>query len=117
MSSALTFGVYLYRTAPASTPGQEDPVDLTDRLLADQAGASNPAVYRDLLSFRTRDVTVAFDNADGYMTYLFQSFGLTDRWWIEIDRGGVNMFRGLLLGLGSVKFDKSERNCEVTAYG
>lgn len=112
--------VQLARYAPrplSPSFGREAPIDLTSRVVLGNLGSVNRAVERDLLSFRTGDLTLQLDNRDGAMDELFSSLSPTDRWMLDISLIGVTMFRGVVLGQGSVKFNRLDRSCELTAFG
>jgi len=107
-----------YAPRPAGTTfGSTQAVDLTSRFLLDRAPSVNRSIERDLLSFRTGDVTIGLDNQDGFLDDLFSILGPTDRWHLRITRGSQTVFVGVVLGLGSITFDRFENLCEVTAYG
>ena len=122
MAGGASFQVEIIRNAPrflaplpAPVPG--DPVDVTDRLLLEATGSVNRALDRDLLSFRTGDMTLAFDDDPAFFADLFAFFGVTDRWQIRIFRRDEIQFWGVILGLGSITLDRKARTCEITAYG
>lgn len=117
MSGLMDFQVEILKVAPGSSLGPADLINVTDRALVEDFGSINRAVDRDLLSFKTGDVTLGFWNTDGFMTDLFHFFGVTDRWQLRIFRRGAIQFWGVLIGQGSIHFDKKERTCEVSAYG
>lgn len=110
--------VELRRAAPyAAVSSQFDVIDLSRRLLKDGLGAINRAMERDLLSFRTGDVTFDFDNPDGVMDEVFALMEPTDRWMIRLKYSGIEMFNGIVIGKGSVTYHRKERSCTVSAYG
>lgn len=100
----------------AAAVGQE-PIDVTDRATLDDFGSINRAVERDFLSFRTGDVTLGLINDDGELDDLFALFGATERWQLRIFRRGRVIFLGIIVGQGSVTFDRLEKMVEITAYG
>lgn len=95
----------------------KEPVDVTGRVLLDALGSVNRSAERNLLSFRTGDITLALDDHDGFLTDLFALFTATMRWQLRIIRNGETAFHGILLGLGSLIFDKQMNTLEITAYG
>ena len=115
--AATDFAVEILKVAPGTTLGPLDLVTVTDRTSIEDIGTINRAVDRDLLNFKTGDVTLGFWNADGFMTDLFALFGVTDRWQLRIFRRGAIQFWGVIIGQGSIHFDKKEKTCEITAYG
>lgn len=100
----------------AAAVGQE-PIDVTDRATLDDFGSINRAVERDFLSFRTGDVTLGLINDDEELDDLFALFGATERWQLRIFRRGRVIFLGILMGQGSISFDRREKMVEITAYG
>ena len=100
----------------AAAVGQA-PVDVTDRATLEDLGSINRAVERDFLSFRTGDVTLGLINDDAALDNLFALFGATDRWQLRMLRRGRIIFLGIVLGQGSVTFDRLEKMVEITAYG
>lgn len=92
-------------------------VDVTANVELDGFGAINRAMERDLLSFKTGDLTLTFDNPRGYFDDLFAFFGATDIWSLRVYRRGVVQFWGCMIGKGSILFNRKDRQVEVTAYG
>lgn len=117
MTSLTDFRVEIMKVAPGASLGPTDLIDVTDRTTIEDMGSINRAVDRDLLSFKTGDVSCGFWNEDGYMDDLFALFGVTDRWQLRIFRRGAIQFWGVIIGQGSIKFDKKEKTCEIAAYG
>lgn len=99
------------------SPVSGDVLDVTKYVIRDSVGSVNRATDRDLLSFKTGDMTMAFKNGDGYFDDLFAFFGATDTWGCRVYRRGVAQFYGCLIGLGSITFDRKIKTCEVTVYG
>lgn len=106
-------------TFELGAPSAPEPLDVTEHAELDGLSAVNRALERDLLSFKTGDVTVTFDNPDGYFDDLFDPivFTQTTIWSLRILRRGEVQFWGVLIGKGSVIFNRKDRQCEVTAYG
>ncbi len=104
---------------PASPPatGLPEPVDVTSRVRRAALGSINRAVERDFLSFRTGDLTFSLRNQDGFLDNLFVLFGPGDRWQFLLQLEGRTLFRGIILGQGSVSFDRKKKSVEITAYG
>jgi len=92
-------------------------VDVTDRCDLENFGTINRALERDLLSFKTGDLTCAFFNDDGFFDDLFAFLGPTDIWGLRVFRRGRVQFYGCVIGLGSILFDRRERTVELTVYG
>lgn len=114
------FTVELIRTEPVLVTPPTSPVapeDITDRVLLDGFGTINRAVERNLLSFRLGDATLVVDNADGYFDDVFRLFGPTDKWMLRVGRGTSTQFLGIVQGRGSIRYDRTMRNVEITAYG
>ncbi len=87
------------------------------RLLLDGMGTINRALERDLLSFRTGDVTMLIRDEDGGFGDLIDLMEPTDRYQLDIDHAGQLVFSGVILGRGSIIRQPDERVYEVTAYG
>lgn len=106
-------------TFDLGAPVAGEVLDVTEHVELDGLSAVNRALERDLDSFKTGDVTVTFDNPDGYFTDLFDPVVFTQAtiWSLRIFRRGEVQFWGALIGIGSVKLNKKDRQCEVTAYG
>lgn len=103
---------------PATPPPVlPEAIDVTRRVRRQAIGTINRAVERDFLSFRTGDVTLSLLNRDGYLDDLFSSFKATDRWQFRISDGDRALFRGIMLGQGSINFDVQKKIVEVTVYG
>lgn len=120
MSAPADFVVELIRSEPdfiAPIPTPATPIDLTDRTSIEDLGTINRAIDRDLLTFKTGDVTLGFWNADAYMDDLFAHFSVADRWQLRIWRRGEIQFWGVIVGHGSIRFDRKEKTCEITVYG
>lgn len=114
------FTVQIVKRPPlllAPTGDLPAPLDITDRVLLDGLGSINRAVERDLLSFKTGDVTLLLDNRDGYFDNLFLLFQPTEQWLLLIHRGPTLQFCGVVISKGSVRFDRVDHNVEITAYG
>ena len=110
--------LYQYAPRPADpTFGSSTPIDLTDRVQLDGLGSITKAIEQDFLSFRTGDVTLLLDNADGEMDALFADLAADARWWMSIDIDGARVFAGVVLGQGSVRSMKYDEEVEVTIYG
>jgi hypothetical protein len=92
-------------------------VDVTHYVELDGFGSINRALDRDLLSFKTGDLILSFDNQDGFFDELFALFGPTDIWSVRVFRRGEVQFWGCIVGLGSIVFDRKEKSVEFTAYG
>jgi hypothetical protein len=100
-------------------PVAGDVVEITDRVTREGFGSINRAAERDLLSFKTGDLTCTFDNTDGFFDDLFALFGATEIWGLRVYRRSdpTPQFYGCLIGVGSIAFDRKTRSVEVTAYG
>ena len=92
-------------------------VDVTEYAMLEEFGTINRALERDLLSFKTGDLTCVFDNGDGFFDDLFAFLGTTDIWSLRVYRRGQSPFWGCLIGQGSITYNRLERTVEVTAYG
>lgn len=122
--SATDFRVEIVKARPQGivsptlgAPPVGDTVDVTDRTTLEDIGSINRALERDLLSFRTGDVTVSFLNDDGFFDDLFAFFAPTDTWSLRIFRRGEPQFWGAIVGPGSISFDRKAETVEITAYG
>ena len=114
----LTFHAEILKHAPYTAPPPGvSPLDVTDRLILDGLGSVNRAIERDLLSFRTGDLTVRLANEDGFFDDLFAFFTTTDRWQFRLTRGTATLFQGVLLGIDGITFDRLDKEVELTAYG
>jgi hypothetical protein len=98
-------------------PPSAIPLDITSKVIRQGFGSINRAMERDLLSFKTGDLTLTARNTDGYFDDLFAFFGSTDIWSLRIQRRGTVQFWGCLIGKGSITFDRKAKTCQVTAYG
>jgi hypothetical protein len=108
----------IIKAPPTPLAGQGPaPIDVAEHITRDGWGSINRAVERDLLSFRTGDMTLTFDNPDRYFDDLFSDLNPTDRWTLRVHRDAKLMFQGVILGMGSILFDRKLDNCELTAYG
>jgi hypothetical protein len=92
-------------------------VDITSRVLRDGMGSVNRATDRDLLSFKTGDMTMALKNGDGYFDDLFAFLTATTIWGCRVYRRGAVQFYGVIIGKGSITFDRKVKTCEITVYG
>lgn len=124
MSGAADFRVEIIKARPQSivspslgAPVAGDVIDVTAHVELDGLGSVNRAMERDLLSFKTGDVTLTFDNPAGFFDDLFAFLGATGVWGLRIYRRGQVQFYGCLIGLGSINFNVKDRQVEVTAYG
>jgi hypothetical protein len=101
--------------------GGPTPIDLTlplpGRVSLDGFGQINRAIDRNLLTFKTGDVTLQLINRDGYFDDLFAFLGPTDRWTLRIFRRDLLQFTGTIMGLGSIRYDRDTKTVELTAYG
>lgn len=111
------FTVEILQYAPYATSGLTAPIDISAYAKLDGLGSINRAVERDLLSFKTGDATLRFLNPAGYFDNLFAFFEPDDRWQLRLYRRGVTQFWGIIIGLGSVKFNRTDKDVEITAYG
>lgn len=93
------------------------PIDVTGRVQIDDIGSVSRSVERDLLSFRTGDLTLSLDDADGYLTDLFALFSPTDRWQFRLIRNRVTQFAGVILGIGSVSKNERSDRISMTVFG
>jgi len=93
------------------------PIDVTAYCHREGFGSVNRALERDLLSFKTGDMTLTMRNADGYFDDLFHFFLPTDQWSLRVYRRGDVQFWGVVIGKGSITFDRKAEECEITAYG
>lgn len=116
MSNNADFRFEILKYAPGATGTLPAPVTLPVAML-DGFGSINRAAERDLLSFKTGDVTLTFLNKGGFFDDLFAFFGPTDRWQLRIYRRGEIQFWGVVLALGSILFNRKEKTVEITAYG
>ena len=110
----------LIQAAPATIgAGGPAPVSLTApmRVLLDAFGSINRALDRTLLNFKTGDLTFVVDNRDGFFDALFEFLSPSDRWTLRVLRRGGLQFTGVVLGQGSIRFLRLEKNVEITAYG
>ncbi len=117
MGDNLNFTVEILQYAPNAESGFTAPVDITQYAKLDGLGSINRAVERDLLSFKTGDATLRFRNPGGYFDDLFAFFQPSDRWQLRLFRRNVIQFWGLIIGQGSIKFDRRNQEVEITAYG
>lgn len=117
MDGAADYTIELLRYAPGTAMPSSAPEDITRRTMLDGFGAINRAAERDLLSFKTGDLTLTFLNTDGYFDDMFALFEPADRWQLRVFRRGMIQFWGVILGRGSILFNRLETTCEVTAYG
>jgi len=93
------------------------PVDITSLVGREGFGSINRALERDLLSFKTGDLTLTARNRDGFFDDLFAFFGPTDIWSLRVYRRGEVQFWGVLIGKGSITFNRKGKECEITIYG
>lgn len=93
------------------------PIDITARVELDGLGTINRAMERDLLTFKTGDMTFRCINPDGFFDDLFATLGQTDHWTVKVYRRGLVQFWGVIIGQGSIDLDPVERTVEITAYG
>jgi hypothetical protein len=109
-------GIETFDLGPVPTA---TPIDVTNRTDFENLGAVNRAMERDLLSFKTGDMTLTFFNEDGFFDDLFapSAFGATDIWGLRVWCSGEVQFYGCLIGLGSILFQRKDRKVEITAYG
>jgi hypothetical protein len=117
MPNNLDFRVEILQYKPGAAAPLPAPLDITEYAKLDGLGSINRAVERDLLSFKTGDATLKFRNFKGFFDDLFAFFGPTDRWQLRLFRRNEIQFWGILLGAGSIKFDRKAREVEMTAYG
>jgi hypothetical protein len=93
------------------------PVDVTKRIIRGGVGSINRAVERDLTSFKTGDMTLSLLNFDGFFDDLFAFFTPTTMWYFRLFRRGAIQFAGVIIGLGSVSFNRKEKTVDMTVYG
>ncbi|HEV8455335.1 MAG TPA: hypothetical protein VGQ24_10605 [Gemmatimonadales bacterium] len=117
MPNNLDFRVEILQYKPGAPGPLPAPLDVTEHAKLDGLGSINRAVERDLLSFKTGDATLKFRNVRAFFDDLFAFFGPTDRWQLRLFRRNEIQFWGILLGAGSIKFDRKAREVEITAYG
>src|SRR5882672_5204803 len=113
-----TWRVEITQASPVAQAGPA-PVDVTSRVQRDGFGYINRAMERNLLSFKTGDLTLVTINRDGFFDAFFADLDPTQRWTIRVFRRSmtVPIFAGVLMGLGSIRFNRREKTCEITAYG
>lgn len=101
------------------SPVAGEVLDVTGRIMRDGFGSINRAMERDLLSFKTGDLTLSARNHDAFFDDLFAPivFGATTIWGLRVYRRGEVQFYGCLIGLGSITFDRKAKTVELTAYG
>ena len=92
-------------------------VDVTDFTDIDSISSVNRATERDLLSFKTGDMTIGFLNHTRLFDDIFSTFGQNDIWGLHIFRRGELQFYGVIYGVGSIQFNRFERTVELTIYG
>ena len=90
-------------------------LDVTDRTALDGISRLTLAIERNLHDFRAGDMSVTFDDGDGYFSNLFALLEPEDRWKLNVDRDGVRHFSGVIPGIDSIRFDRKEFTVEVTA--
>lgn len=118
------FRVEIVKARPQSavSPSLGPPVDgevldVTDYTSLDDIGSINRAIERDLLTLKTGDCTLSFQNDTGFFDDLFNVLTAADVWGLRIYRRGKLRFHGVVIGLGSIIFNRKEEMVEVTAYG
>jgi len=118
------FRVEIIKARPQSaiSPSLGPPVagevlDVTDYTSLEDIGSINRAIERDLLTLKTGDCTLAFQNDTGFFDDLFNVLTAADIWALRIYRRGKLRFHGVVIGLGSIIFDRKAEMVEVTAYG
>jgi len=89
--------------------------DVTDRTAVEGLSRLTIAIERNLHDFRAGDLSVTFDDGDGFFTDLFAILEPSDRWKLNVDRDGARHFSGVIPGIDSIRFDKKEFTVEVTA--
>lgn len=96
---------------------QAEPLDITDFVNLEGIGSINRAAEREILSFRTGDVTLSLRDSDGSLAAVFDELDVTTRWTLQITQAERVLFTGIILPLGSVTRNEKEREIEITAYG
>lgn len=94
-------------------------VDVTRRCSRADLGSVSRAIDRDLLTFKTGDMTVSLWNGDGYVDELLDVMR-TDPlavYGLRVTRRGLTLFYGAIIGLASVMRQEKQRSVAVTAYG
>ena len=89
--------------------------DVTDRTSLEGLSRLTLVIERNLHDFRAGDLSVTFDDGDGFFTDLFALLEPSDRWKLNVDRDGARHFSGVIPGIDSIRFDKKEFTVEVTA--
>ncbi len=120
MPGAADWTASLVKAPPSTyhgTPGPA-PIDIgPPYLYRDGFGSINRAIDRNLLSFKTGDLSLTLRNRDGFADELFSDLKPTDRWVVTVQRRGLAVASGIVMGLGSIKYDRTHRVCQVIGYG
>lgn len=100
--------------------GGPAPVDVTVRpggAIRQGFGSVNRAIDRNLLNFKTGDLILTLDNTDGFVEQFFRQMGVKDRWTLRVSRRGSLQYLGVLMALGSLKFNRRNKTLQINSYG
>ena len=89
--------------------------DVTERAVLGGLGTISSAIERNLHEFRASDLNLQLDDADGFVSGLFDMLTKTDRWRVYVSRDGLRRFSGIVLPIDNIKIDKREFLVDLSA--
>jgi len=91
-----------------------DIYDVTERVSMEGLSKLTLTVERNLHEFRAGDLSLTFDDGDGFFSALWEAIVPADLWRLNANREGVRHFSGVIPGIDSIRFDRKQQTVEVT---